>query len=230
MLTYLPWGNPLTLESILYGFVSAAVICSTALWFSSFNAVITSDKLIFLFGKISPALSLVLAMSLRFIPLFITRFKETMQAQRQMTRNAKKQRDASPVPAFSKAKRTLAARFKAVSGVFSAMIGWSMENAIETSDSMKSRGYGLKGRTAFSLYRFHLGDAVALSTILFETAALCALLFGGQLKFRYFPSVKGDLTGVLPVIFYCIYTLLLLTPLIINISEGIKWKRLRSKI
>ena len=221
VLCYLPWGNPLTLESFLYGFVSAAVISSAALWFSSFNAVITSDKIIFLFGKISPALSLILAMALRFIPLFTMRFKETMKAQRQMTRAA---------TAGSKASRKLLARFKAVSGVFSAMIGWSMENAIETSDSMKSRGYGLKGRTAFALYRFHMSDAAALSVIVFETAALCALLFGGQLKFRYFPSVKGELTGVLPVVFYCVYALLLLTPLIINVSEGIKWKRLRSKI
>lgn len=221
VLCYLPWGNPLTLESLLYGFVSAAVIGSAALWFSSFNAVITSDKIIFLFGKISPALSLILAMALRFIPLFTMRFKETMRAQRQITQAA---------TAGSKASRKLRARFKAVRGVFSAMIGWSMENAIETSDSMKSRGYGLKGRTAFSLYSFHMSDAATFSVIVFETAALCALLFGGQLKFRYFPSVKGELTGVFPVVFYCVYTLLLLTPLIINISEGIKWKRLRSKI
>ena len=38
--------------------------------------------------------------------------------------------------------------------IFSIMVTWSLENAIETADSMRSRGYGLPGRTAFSIYRF----------------------------------------------------------------------------
>ena len=52
ILTYFPWDNPLTLESIVYGIASAFLLSSTVLWFSSFNAVITSDKVVFLFGRI----------------------------------------------------------------------------------------------------------------------------------------------------------------------------------
>ena len=39
----------------------------------------------------------------------------------------------------------------------SILVTWALENAIETADSMKSRGYGLRGRTAFSIYRFTEG-------------------------------------------------------------------------
>lgn len=51
MLTYLPSGNPLTLESILYGVAAAVMLASVVLWFSSYNDVMTSDKFVYLFGR-----------------------------------------------------------------------------------------------------------------------------------------------------------------------------------
>lgn len=49
ILTYLPSGNPLTLESMLYGAAAAAMLASVVLWFSSYNEVMTSDKFVYLF-------------------------------------------------------------------------------------------------------------------------------------------------------------------------------------
>ena len=46
ILAYLPSGNPLTLESMLYGLASAALLSATLLWFTCYNAVMTSDKFI----------------------------------------------------------------------------------------------------------------------------------------------------------------------------------------
>ena len=70
ILAYLPSGNPLTLESMLYGLASAALLSATLLWFTSYNTVMTSDKFIYLFGRVIPALSLVLSMTMRFVPRF----------------------------------------------------------------------------------------------------------------------------------------------------------------
>ena len=70
ILTYLPSGNPLTLESILYGAAAAAMLAAVVTWFSCYTAVMTSDKFVYLFGRIIPALSLVLSMTLRFVPKF----------------------------------------------------------------------------------------------------------------------------------------------------------------
>ena len=215
VLTYFPWGNPLTLESVLYGIASAVLIATVALWCMSLNRVMTTDKFVFLFGKVAPSLGLLLSMALRFIPRFAAQFKETMAAQQQVSQGAGK---------------SFVGRIKAGVRVFSVMVSRSMENAVDTSDSMKSRGYGLKGRTAFSLFRFYAKDAVLLAVMLTEAAALSALLLGGKLPFRYYPSVKGAIGGVWAFIFYGIYAALLLTPLLLNIGEDVKWKRLRSKI
>lgn len=54
ILTYLPSGNPLTLESILYGLAAALLLASVVLWFRCFSAVMTSDKFIYLFGRAIP--------------------------------------------------------------------------------------------------------------------------------------------------------------------------------
>ena len=68
---YLHNGNPFTLESCVYGLVMAMMLVCTMIWFSCYTIVMTSDKFIYLFGKIIPALSLVLSMCLRFVPKFI---------------------------------------------------------------------------------------------------------------------------------------------------------------
>ena len=87
ILAYLPSGNPLTLESMLYGLASAALLSATLLWFTCYNAVMTSDKFIYLFGRVIPALSLVLSMTMRFVPRFRTQLHTVAQAQKYMGRD-----------------------------------------------------------------------------------------------------------------------------------------------
>lgn len=216
ILAYFSWGNPLTLESILYGIATAALLAAVVLWFSCFNTVMTSDKFIYLFGKIIPSLSLILSMALRFVPKFTAQFNNVRNAQKCIGR------DIHDGSVFLRIRHTVK--------IISIMISWSLENAIETADSMKSRGYGLKGRTTFSIYRFDKRDSIVLCFIFILGISVSMLALSGVIKFRYFPSVKGELFSVYSVIFYILYTALMLVPLILNVKEGIKWKRLRSKI
>ena len=149
ILTYLPSGNPLTLESMLYGAAAAVMLASVVLWFSSYNEVMTSDKFVYLFGRVIPALSLVLSMSLRFIPKFKAQMQTVSEAQACIGRDTK---NGSVLRRVGNAVK-----------IFSILVTWSLENAIETADSMRSRGYGLPGRTAFSIYRFDDRDKAALA-------------------------------------------------------------------
>ena len=81
ILTYLPGGNPLTLESILYGLAAGFMLVSVICWFSCYNEVMTSDKFIYLFGRIIPSLSLIFSMTLRLVPKFATQLKIVTNAQ-----------------------------------------------------------------------------------------------------------------------------------------------------
>ncbi|MEI3063943.1 MAG: ATP-binding cassette domain-containing protein [Oscillospiraceae bacterium] len=173
ILTYLPSGNPLTLESMFYGVAAAVMLASVVLWFSSYNEVMTSDKFVYLFGRVIPALSLVLSMALRFIPKFKAQMQVVSEAQACIGRDTK---NGSVIRRVGNAVK-----------IFSIMVTWSLENAIETADSMRSRGYGLPGRTAFSIYRFDDRDKTALAWLIFCGAYILSGWLAGGTYFRYYP-------------------------------------------
>ena len=215
ILTYLPSGNPLTLESILYGLASAVMLASVITWFSCYNAVMTSDKFVYLFGRIIPALSLVLSMALRFVPKFKAQLHVVSEAQRCIGRDVS---DGS-----------LLWRMKNAITILSIMVTWALENAIETADSMKSRGYGLPGRTAFSIYRFDDRDKIAFIWLCFCGFYIISGWMAGGLNWQYYPIIKGALTGVFPISFQLVYLALCLTPVILNEMEDRKWRHLQSE-
>ena len=216
ILLYFPTGNPLTLESIFYGLSAGAMIATVMLWFLNFNRVITSDKFIYLFGRIIPAMSLVLSMALRFIPKFKAQLDSVVDAQRSIGRDI--------------SQGSLWQRTQIAVTVLSIMVTWALENAIETADSMKSRGYGLKGRTAFSIYRFDERDKYALIWLGF----CCLFLLSGTLLFafgfRYFPNIRYAAFDMTTIPFYFVFFALCITPVLINLKEERKWKTLYSKM
>ncbi|MBR2503412.1 MAG: energy-coupling factor transporter transmembrane protein EcfT, partial [Oscillospiraceae bacterium] len=70
IIAYLPNDNPITLEAIYFGVFSAVMMAASIVWFNCCNAVFTSDKIIYLFGRVIPAMSLLISMTLRFVPRF----------------------------------------------------------------------------------------------------------------------------------------------------------------
>lgn len=214
ILTYLPSGNPLTLESMAYGLAAAALLSAVVTWFSCYTAVMTSDKFVYLFGRVIPALSLVLSMALRFVPRFQVQARAVSQAQRCVGRDVS---DGS-----------LLQRLRNGVTILSILLTWCLENALATADSMKSRGYGLPGRTAFSIYRLDDRDQAALWWLGALGGYILSMWGAGGFACRYFPTFRlaprdgWSLSGLLA------FGLLCLTPVIIDRREDRQWTRLRS--
>ncbi len=216
IITYLPSGNPLTLESIIYGMCAATMIVSVICHFSCYCEVMTSDKFIYLFGRIIPSLSLIISMTLRFVPRFRAQLKVVAEAQKCMGRDAEGGK--------------LIKRARCGLNILSVMTTWALENAIDTADSMKSRGYGLPGRTAFSIFKFSRRDKTALFSILLLGAyTFAGKLFGGM-TFEFFPKISAADVSVYGISVFLSYLLLCISPVIIEIWEVRKWKASRSKI
>ena len=216
VIAYLPSGNPLTLESILYGIVAASMVATVICWFSCFNKIMTSDKFIYLFGRIIPSLSLILSMTFRFVPKFKEQVQEVSNAQKSMGR------DTSEGSVFARVKNSIR--------ILSAVITWSLENAIDTSDSMKSRGYGLTGRTAYSNYVFDKRDVTAL---IYLAVTITYFLIGtllGKINYRYFPSMRGTDMSFYSTSIFISYIMICIMPIVIEIWEELKWRKLKSKI
>lgn len=214
ILTYLPSGNPLTLESIIYGFAAAVMLITAVNWFTCYNAVMTSDKFVYLFGRIIPSLSMILSMALRFIPRFKAQIKVVADAQRCIGK------DISHSSIIKRAVHGL--------HIFSVTVTWALENAIETADSMKARGYGLPGRTAFSIFRFDKRDRNAFTfLIICGIYILIGAVLGG-FEFFYYPSIYTEWS---PYAFslFAVYTALCALPLFINRREDVKWKKIQAE-
>lgn len=230
----LPSGNNFTFEALVMGIVSGITVVSVIQWFFCCNEVVTEDKFMHIFGRILPKGALVVSMILRFVPLYRRRYKEISQARKCIGLNG--------TDSFiCKMKNT----FKNI-GI---LVSWSFENAIETADSMKARGYGLKGRTYYSRFQWHTGDTLALILLVLFDALIIFGLISNSAYCIYNPYViinqpseigttyiinELNLTinpfGFLSIVSLIAFTLLCFLPLTIDLKEDIKWHRLQSKI
>ncbi|WP_027400340.1 energy-coupling factor transporter transmembrane component T [Anaerovorax odorimutans] len=197
--------NPITMESIVYGIFTGIMFAVIILWFSCYNEVMTSDKFIYLFGKIIPALSLIFSMVLRFIPRFKEQLKIVYNAQKCIGRDI--------------SSGTFLERMYYGIKIFSIMITWSLENSIETADSMRSRGYGLRGRTSFSIYRFDSRDTVVSVVLIMLIILVISGILLGENSIIFFPLIKTSHITIISVIVFIAYFLICFLPIILNMIE-----------
>lgn len=211
------FGSPYTLEALLYGMAIGGMLAGALLWFACYSAVMTSDKFTWLFGNLIPALSLILVMVLRLIPAYRRKTSQISGARRCIGR----------APGATESWKEKAAYSVSI---LSALTTWSLEGAIVTADSMRSRGYGTAKRTGFLTYSWRASEAGmgALGLILFGITLWGAAL--GWTKASFTPVLKiTPITGI-HALGILAYALCLLIPTIVNLREELKWKFLRSKI
>lgn len=214
IIAYFHNGNPLTLESIVYGAAAAVMLVSVICHFSCFNRVITSDKLMYLFGRIIPSLSLIISMSLRFVPRFAEQIRVINEAQAMLGK---------------KSENGIIYKLRHGIRVLSIVVTWALENAVDTADSMRSRGYGEGFRTAFSIYRFDRRDGITLFVIMLFGLWLTYAYIMKYMYFVYFPTFTAS-GNAYTIISLIVYFMLCSLPIIIEVKGAAKWKAIESKI
>ena len=190
----------ITLEAIVFGLKLSFLYLSVINWFFCYSIVVTSDKFIYLFGKIFPSASLLFCMVMRFIPYYQRKFNQISSFAKCIGKGILKGQ--------SKKQNILNA-----TTLLGCMMTISLENSIYTAQSMKSRGYGIKGKTNYSIYKFRNADKMMLSIIVLS---VMGFLFLGIL--HHYPL---QLTFLM---------VLLGLPNIYILIEENKWNILKSKI
>ena len=209
------YDSPITLEALLYGMNIGVMLVAVISWFRCFNLVMTSDKLLYLFGKVSPKLSIVMSSALRFIPLFKLQVGRIRQIQTAMG-------------LFSTESWT--DRLRGSLRVYSALITWALENAIDTGSSMRSRGYGLKHRSQFVMYRFRYTDWIATVLLIILDIIIVISIGEGELDFKFYPGISITHLGLTQLSAYLAFGIISFLPVILEIKENVQWKYYRSKI
>jgi len=198
-------GNPITLEAVLYGADIAVMLIAVMYWFKCFSLVMTEDKLLFLFGKISPKISLLISSALRFVPLLKTQAAKIQQSQKAMGLYA---------------SDVWTDKLRGTVRVYSALITWALENAIDTGSSMKARGYGLKGRSHYSLYTFRKSDFLFLVMIVVLDIIIITIMSSGQLEFSFYPSLSVAPITINNFLAIVAFAILSLMPFIIEVKTN----------
>lgn len=207
ILFLLPWGKNFTLEGVIYGLIFALRTACVLIWLFSFNEVITNDKIIYLFGKISPKTALIVSMALRFIPLIIKQSEEISKAQKGIGAKG--------------AQKSFIKRMSNASKRLSILVSWTLERGIDTMHSMAARGYGLKGRTTYSPFIFRIKDLFILLAGI--SGVIAGFFIPSSLNASYIPVILIPFPDIKGFALWGFFVILQLFPFIYDITEDKKW-------
>ena len=209
-------GNNMTVESLLYGVTLGMIVATVFMWLSCVFSVFTADKVVYLFGRVSPKLSLFLSIILRTVPRLKAQAKKIFTARRAVGRGVN--------------QGNVFQRIVNAVCIFSMLLTWLLESFTTSSDSMRSRGYALKGRTAFSIYRFDNRDrSLVISLFACLTVALMGNLLG-QTVIWYDPKIVMNPITPISFVFYMGFAVLCLLPLIMELWTEFRFKKTRCQL
>lgn len=209
-------GNNMTFEALVYGFVLGITAAGACIWFSCVYSVFTTDKVVYLFGKVSPRLSLFLAIILRMVPRIKKEAKKINTAQRGIGRGI--------------SQGNLWQRLRNCIRIFSMLITWTIESLTTASESMRSRGSTLRGRTAFSIYRFDNRDrAYVIGVFTCLTVTLMGVWLQ-QMDMQYDPRIVFPTIAPMSYLFFIGYGVLCLMPLLLELWTEYRFRRARRSL
>ncbi|WML52835.1 energy-coupling factor transporter transmembrane component T [Neobacillus sp. PS3-12] len=200
----------ITLEATVYGVMNALLIIGVMALFVSYNEVMSPNKLLYLFSKFLPQFAVLLMLTLRFIPLMKRRLAEISEIQ------------------TSKGLSMLHGRWmdKAKTGILyvQVLLVYSLEEAIQTADSMKARGYGHGKRTSYEYFIFKKRDLFAL---LYLLVVFLLVLIGRMKGYGYltiYPVMESTLISPSEFFFLFLYLLFLSFPLVAGVGGYVRWR------
>lgn len=198
-------GKAITLEALFYGINNGIMILAVMIWFLVFSEIMTSDKVMYIFGKFSPRLALLVSMSLRYIPLYRQRAGIINNAQKTMGLYK---------------ESNIIDNVKGGIRVTSSLITWSLETSVDTADSFAARGGELKHRSSFSLFKFRKNDTVLIIISIVLFSAVISAQAVGILSVDYYAS--GNFFSklsfeIIAIMAYSAYFILSVIPFITHI-------------
>jgi energy-coupling factor transport system permease protein len=199
---------PITLESVIYGVTLALSMLNLLTFFVTYRLVMTEQKFLFLFTRVSPKAALVAMMAMGLVPRLRRRMQELMLIQR--TRGV------------TVLEGSLARRARNGARLVGTLLSWTLEDALQTADSMQARGYGTGTRSVYLGFRFRLRDGLIIGGLAGSAVILLGAWWSGHGFMIIYPRLGpftlslGDCTALAGYIMY------LLLPL------GLEWRDRRA--
>lgn len=203
-------GKQVTLEALTYGITMALSLIIILILFVSFNLILNGNKFLYIFSKILPRTAFLTMLSIRFVPLLKARLDEINAVQR--------------IRGMTVTSGTIRARARSGMLIIQILLTWSLEEAIQTADSMKSRGYGTGKKSSYIPYQMKKYDWVWLFTCSALFFICLTAGFLGYGKIVIYPELGTLHLYFLDWILLVSMIILISFPLLVEGREHIRWK------
>lgn len=206
--------NAVTKEALILGLCTGLELSSVLCWLACMSHVLSGEKIIYLISGISPRLAVFISGIMKFIPLTKQQYIRIYKSQK------------SIYSGYKSLRKRLYIFFRS----FSALITWLIESSADSADSMYARGYGLSGRSTYSIYRFRKSDFIILTAIAYTLPFTAASVIYKTAGITFYPKTIIPGLSVTNILIFLLWTIIMLIPALAEICEEYKWKLLRSKI
>ncbi|WP_459502348.1 energy-coupling factor transporter transmembrane component T [Bacillus sp. C1] len=202
--------NRITLEACVYGFTMGLLLLAIMFTFISYNDIVSSHKFLYLFSRVSPKVALLTMITMRFVPLFIRRLRQITLIQK--TKGV--QLDSG----------SLIERTKNGMKLLQVLLVCSLEDALQTADSMQARGFGVTKRSTYIRYRMERQDWYILACLVIVLLSCFVLNYYGGGKLSIYPRVESLLFQQYDRILFVLFLLFISLPIIMEGREWLWWR------
>ncbi|MEC5141913.1 energy-coupling factor transporter transmembrane component T, partial [Pediococcus pentosaceus] len=203
-------GLIITKEATIYGVLMAFSLANIILIFTSYNKIMSNNKFMFLFGKILPQLTLLTMIVMRFVPLFLDRFKNISQIQK--TRGIQLEGKSIKEKSINTMR------------LVEVLLIDSCYEAFQTADSMTARGFGSTKRSNYQRYKFNKRDGI-IGLIL--ATGILYLIFAIVNKIGiitiYPKLIVTSVTSNIEMLTLTVISIICGLPIIMEIREALWW-------
>lgn len=207
---FLLWGRRITWEAFAFGLTLMLSSLTIMFSFFSYRHVVTNDKFLYLFASFWPKGTMVTVMAMRFVPLFHARLRAVTAAQR--------------TKGISLQQGSLRQRAAGGMSLLQVLLTWSLEEALQTADSMKARGYGVGRRSAYSPFRMRPGDWASVTFILAAAIYCVAGRLNGYGLLSIYPAMESWRLSGPDLAQLAVFLCLVAYPLWLEGKERLAWR------
>ncbi|MDO5852190.1 MAG: energy-coupling factor transporter transmembrane component T [Methanobacteriaceae archaeon] len=197
----------ITVEALVYGILMSLSFLLVILTFTAYNNSVTYQDMLYVFSKKFPNISMIIVMALRFIPLLNTRISETRKISKLSHHE----------------DYTFIEQIKQFAQNIGVVVSFSLEEAMVTAKSMKSRGYNVAERTSYLIYKFRTLDIILLTIIVVCLIISIIGFANGYGSITIYPSINFSFSNLPLNIYYLAFVVLLLPLIYLELREKIQW-------
>ncbi|AIK36837.1 cobalt transport family protein [Bacillus pseudomycoides] len=202
--------NRITLEACMYGLIMGLLLLAIMFTFTSYNDMISSHKFLYLFSRISPKVALLTMITVRFVPLFIRRLRQITLVQK--TKGV--QLDSG----------SFIGRIKNGMKLLQVLLVCSLEDALQTADSMQARGFGVTKRSTYIRYRMERQDWYILACLVILLLSCFVFNYCGAGKLLIYPRVELLVFQQYDGLLFVLFILFISLPIIMEGREWLWWR------